>query len=69
MERTKLKSSTIKSAGYDPVRLILEVEFADGHVYQYENIIPAIADEFMKAESPGAYLNKVIKKIHMGNAL
>jgi hypothetical protein len=66
MERSLLASASLKSAGYDPVRLVLEIEFASGDVYQYENIIPRVYNEFMNAESKGGYLNKVIKRIHPG---
>ena len=66
IERLPLKSSSLKSAGYDPVRLVLEIEFASGDVYQYENIIPRIYDGFINSESKGTYLNKVIKRIHPG---
>jgi hypothetical protein len=66
MERLPLKSSSLRSAGYDPVRLVLEIEFASGDVYCYENIIPRVYEEFLSTDSKGTYLNKVIKRIHPG---
>ncbi len=38
MERFPVQSSNIKSIGYDSDRQTLELEFANGGVYQYFNV-------------------------------
>ena len=41
MQRTQVSSTAIKSVGYDPARLILEIEFTTGNIYQYRGVPPA----------------------------
>ena len=38
MERGSVKSSMIKSLGYDASSFLLEVEFTNGRVYQYLDV-------------------------------
>jgi hypothetical protein len=63
MERFTVKSSNIASVGYDSVRLILEIEFKSGGVYQYFKVPLRIYTEFLSAPSLGRYLNKNIVPI------
>lgn len=62
MDRTYVSSSNIASIGYDPMQLILEVEFLNGSVYQYYDVPEALYEGIMAAESHGKYLNEYIKK-------
>ncbi|MCR5256057.1 MAG: KTSC domain-containing protein [Acetatifactor sp.] len=62
MKRCKFASSTIASAGYDPIRTILEVEFVQGgEVLQYENVPEDIWYLFKDHFLPDAFFNKLIK--------
>lgn len=54
-------SSLIGRAGYDPERRILAVQFAKtGTIKHYAGVEESLADDFFRAESKGAFLNKHI---------
>ena len=55
MQREPVESSMLRSAGYDPERSILELEFNNGRIYRYFGVPPEIFDELMTAESKGRY--------------
>ncbi len=61
MDREPVRSSSIKSVGYDPATLSLEVEFEDSTVYVYSDIRQDVRDEFIAAESKGSFFNMRIK--------
>jgi len=61
MDREVIKSSNIRSAGYDKESQTLEVEFASGAVYRYKNVPQQIYNEFNTASSKGKYFAKNIK--------
>jgi hypothetical protein len=61
MERLPVKSSNIKSIGYDEVTKTLEVEFTNRGVYQYKEVPKDIYEGFSKAESIGKYFAKNVK--------
>ena len=62
MHRVSVSSSNLRSVGYDPVTLTLEVEFLDGSVYNYANVPAAVYSGLMSAASHGSYFDAVIKK-------
>lgn len=64
MRRQRLDSSSLVSAGYDPAKQLLEVEFRNGGVYQYLDVDDHEYDDFQGAESKGRYLNTEIKPRH-----
>lgn len=55
MERKALKSSQIKSVGYDEDAKKLEIEFMSGAIYAYDKVPLAVYEALMRAESPGHY--------------
>ena len=55
MERAEVKSSSIRSAGYDPKTGKLEVEFMRGTVYSYFGVPQSVYDGLLAAESAGKY--------------
>lgn len=61
MDRSPVKSSNIRSIGYDAGSSVLEIEFNTGDVYQYSGVPVAHHQGIMKAESHGKYLNAHIK--------
>ena len=61
MDRKSVASSNISSIGYDDKRLILEVEFVWGAIYQYSNIPGEVASDLMCANSKGRYFNDHIR--------
>lgn len=61
MERLPISSTTIASVGYDEPTMLLEIEFTNGHVYQYFDVPREHFEGLMAASSPGNYLNTIIK--------
>ncbi len=61
MQRKPVKSSNIKSVGYDKDKNELEVEFTNGSVYLYHEVPAAIHDAFVNAMSVGKYFAMHIK--------
>lgn len=62
MERQYVSSSNISSIGYDPVNMVLEIEFLNGAVYQYYDVPQSIYDGLMAADSHGKFLAAYVKK-------
>jgi len=67
MDRQIVKSSNLKSIGYDQSSNILEVEFLSGGIYQYFKVPSQIYLELMKATSKGSYFHKNIKNKYKYN--
>ena len=62
MNRHEIKgSSQIKAIGYKPSKMLLEVEFHNGGVYQYHPVTEEAHLELLKAASVGKYFNANIK--------
>ena len=51
MERKKVSSSNLRSVGYDAWAQILEVELADGSIWQYSKVPGEVHRRFMAAQS------------------
>ena len=61
MNRTPVRSSNIRSIGYDPDDGILEVEFHSGGIYQYSGVSESVYQGFMRAPSKGSYFHDHIR--------
>lgn len=61
MERLPVKSSNIKTIGYDEATKTLEIEFTNSGVYQYKGVPKEIYEGFDKAESIGKYFYANVK--------
>lgn len=61
MKREKVKSSALKSVGYNPDERLLETELTTKRIYEYKEVPESVYINFMKAESLGKYYNKYIK--------
>jgi hypothetical protein len=61
MKRLRVDSSAVRSMGYDPKLLLLEIEYTNGSVYAYYDVPPATYQEFCEADSMGAFVNFRIK--------
>lgn len=59
--REAISSTNVASAGYDEQSETLEVEFANGSVYQYFNVGLALYEQFRTASSKGQFLNSNIR--------
>ena len=61
MQREAVTSSNLVSVGYDPESQVLEVEFKNGTVYQYEGVPRFAYTDLIQAQSPGSYFNANIR--------
>jgi hypothetical protein len=61
MQRQIVKSSNVRSIGYDASTGTLEVEFQSGGKYQYFSVPETLYVAFMRASSKGRYLKDHIK--------
>lgn len=61
MHRTPVTSSNIRSIGYDPQSVTLEVEFTSGDIYQYFSVPEHLHRGLMNAASHGQFLNDYIR--------
>ena len=64
MKRPYVMSTDIKSIGYEESDRILEIEFLDSSVYQYQNV-PKIAHlALMTAQAKGLHFHTNIKDVY-----
>jgi len=61
MTRTKVKSSMLNSLSHDSDTGILEIEFSNGKVAQYEGVSHREYMEMLSAPSIGKHFNNYIK--------
>lgn len=61
MTRTAVASSNLRSVGYDPDSMTLEIEFHDGGLYQYRSVPASVHAGLMGSASKGSYLAVHIK--------
>lgn len=61
MERQQVRSSNLRSVGYDSEQHILEIEFRNGGLYQYFEVPAERHLGLMQAPSHGRYLDRCIK--------
>lgn len=60
MKRAPLVSSVVVSAGYEPERERLELEFASGRVYQYEGVPLGVYLWLLRTPSKGSFVSRMI---------
>lgn len=64
MKRTYVMSTDIKSIGYDESSRLLEIEFLDSSIHQYQNV-PKIAHlALMTAQAKGLHYLTEIKNVY-----
>ena len=61
VRRQPVSSSYIRSVGYDPQGHVLEIEFQNDGVYQYEDVEQDIYADLMAAPSKGRYFTDRIR--------
>jgi hypothetical protein len=62
MDRKRLNSGELRSAGYDPRERVLEIEFASGRVVQYSGVGEEMHRRLMSASSPASYFRDNIEE-------
>ena len=60
MERKRVNSSRIRSAGYDPKSQTLELEFSDGKIVQYRGVSGEVYRQLTAAPSPVSFFEDKI---------
>lgn len=61
VDRIPVSSTNLRSVGYDPEELLLEVEFLDGAVYQYFSVPTAVYQDLMAAGSKGSFFAEHVR--------
>ncbi|HUT14507.1 MAG TPA: KTSC domain-containing protein [Thermoguttaceae bacterium] len=61
IERTPVRSSALRSVGYDQEQRVLEIEFTSGAVYQYFDVPAEVYRGLMAAESHGRHFHQHIR--------
>jgi KTSC domain-containing protein len=62
VDRLAVRSSNIRSIGYDEALMTLEVEFKTGSIYQYLAVPKSVLDRFMLAPSKGRFFDLYIRE-------
>jgi hypothetical protein len=58
-EKVRLRSAAIAAVRYDERKRTLDVEFRGGDTYRYKHVPEFVYQELLKAESAGAFWNKI----------
>ncbi len=66
MERKRVNSSKIRAVGYDEKSMTLEVEMANGQVWQYTRVYPEVYRRFMAAPNPTSFFEDKIAEDYSG---
>ncbi len=69
MERQKLRSGKLKSAGYDERQRLLEIEFANGDVFEYKAVSPELFRQLMASPSPASFFEDKIDEQFTGKRI
>lgn len=62
MKHEPVKSSMIKSIGYDPDSKKMEVKFTNNSIYTHENVEQNDFDDFLNAPSVGKHYNENFRR-------
>ena len=59
--RQRVQSSALASIGYSKRLHILEIEFANGAIYRYDQVPPSVYRDMMSTDSKARYYDRNIK--------
>ncbi|MFA5297699.1 MAG: KTSC domain-containing protein [Lutibacter sp.] len=62
IKRIPVESSNIASVGYDAEKMLLEIEFHHGAIYQYFDVPERVYEELMNSAAKGSYFMNEIKR-------
>ena len=62
MKRVNVKSSHLKSVGFDVASRVMEVEFASGDIYQYVDVPIDVFASLVRAPSKGGYFEHFVSE-------
>ena len=66
MDRKRVNSSKIRAVGYDEKSQTLEVELANGQVWQYPKVYPEVYRRFMAAPNASSFYDDKIAEDYTG---
>lgn len=66
MERKRVNSSKLRSVGYDEKSQVLEIEMANGQVWQYSKVSPEVYRRLMASPSPSSFYEDRIVEDYSG---
>ena len=66
MERKRVNSSKVRSVGYDEKSQSLEVELANGQVWQYGKVYPEVYRRFLAAPNASSFYEDKIAEDYTG---
>ncbi|MEO8718804.1 MAG: KTSC domain-containing protein [Burkholderiales bacterium] len=69
MERKRVSSSKVRAVGYDEKTQTLEVELANGQVWQYSKVYPEVVRRFMAAPNATTFYDDRIAEDYTGRRL
>ena len=69
MDRTPVSSSNLASVGYEPISMVLEIEFVGGRIYQYFDVPELEFRQLIQAASHGTYFNANIRSRYRNTRL
>ena len=69
VERQRLRSRAVVSAGYDEQARVLELEFRSGHVYRYEEVPPSVFDWLLRVENKGGFVRRMVQGRYVEHAV
>lgn len=61
MRRVPVRSTTLRSVGYDKATRTLEAEFRTGRVYRYRGVPPELWLSLLATPSKGKFFNLLIR--------
>jgi hypothetical protein len=64
MDRNPVTSTSIASVGFDPKRHVLEIEFKNGSIYQYNLISEKVYGKLMASDAKATYFNNNIRNVY-----
>jgi KTSC domain-containing protein len=65
MDRIPVSSSSIAAAGYDDMSRTLEIEFTNGHTYQYFDVTRHVYETIVGGSiSVGQYFNENVRNVY-----
>jgi hypothetical protein len=69
MERKRLSSGKLRAAGYDESTRTLEIEFANGDVFEYKSVSRELYRQLMASPSPSSFYEDKIDEQFSGKRL
>jgi YD repeat-containing protein len=64
VERRRVDSPGLRAVAYDAARRLLEIEFPDGSVYQYERVPPELHRRLLDATSKRSFFEDHIEEAY-----